>query len=158
MVTNLVEKGNLEKPVILFNRTEKRATDLSAKLPSGKTVVSTSIEDAVAKADIIFTMLGDDNAVKDTIAAALKNDVKGKLFVECSTVHPDVTEFIAKSVQEKEAEMVACPGEQILQKRRGPTMLTQLQSFWCASNGRCWSTDLRSGWSSTSSQKGHSLL
>jgi len=109
MCKNLVEKGDLDKPLIIFNRTQKRATDLNARLPSGKSVVASSLEEAVSKGDIVFTCLGDDAAIQDTIATAVKGDVKGKLFVDCSTVHPDTTNMLAKSIQAQGAEMVACP-------------------------------------------------
>ena len=109
MCKNLVEKGNLGKPLIIFNRTQKRAEDLKSQFPSGKSTVASSLDEAVSNADIIFSCVGDDAAIKDTIAAALKNDVKGKLFVDCSTVHPDTTNMLAKSIQEQGAEMVACP-------------------------------------------------
>ena len=107
MCKNLVEKGNLDKPLVIFNRTPERAHDLNAKLPSGKSTVASSLEEAVSKADIIFTCLGDDAAVKDTIANAVKVDVKGKLFVDCSTIHPDSTNLLAKSIQDSGAEFVA---------------------------------------------------
>lgn len=113
MCKNLVEKGDLDKPLIIFNRTQKRAFDLNSKLPSGKSIVASSLDEAVAKADIIFTCLGDDAAISDTIAAAVKGDVKGKLFVDCSTVHPDTTNKLAKSIQGQGAEMVACPGMEL---------------------------------------------
>lgn len=109
MSKNLVEKGNLDKPLILFNRTEKRATDLSKTLPSGKSTVSTSVEDLVSKSDIIFTCVGNDAAINETFGTILKDNVKGKLFVECSTVHPETTEALAKKTTEAGAEFVACP-------------------------------------------------
>ena len=107
MCKNLVEKGNLDKPLIIFNRTQKRATDLSTQLPPGASTVASTLEEAVSKADIIFTCLGDDAAVKDTIANALKVNVKGKLFVDCSTIHPDSTNWLAKTIQDGGAELVA---------------------------------------------------
>ena len=107
MCKNLVEKGNLDKPLIIFNRTQKRADDLNATLPSGKSTVVSSLEEAVSKADIIFTCLGDDAAVKDTIANAVKVGVKGKLLVDCSTIHPDSTNLLAKKIQDSGAELVA---------------------------------------------------
>jgi 3-hydroxyisobutyrate dehydrogenase-like beta-hydroxyacid dehydrogenase len=109
MCKNLVEKGQLDKPLIIFNRTEKRATDLSKSLPSGKSTVASSIEDAVSKSDIIFTCVGDDAAINDTIDTALKGNAKGKLFVDCSTVHPDTTEGMAAKITAHGAEFVACP-------------------------------------------------
>ena len=107
MCKNLVEKGDLDKPLIIFNRTQKRATDLNLRLPSGKSTVASSLEEAVSKADIIFTCLGDDAAITDTIDTVVKGDVKGKLFVDCSTVHPDTTNKLAKSIQAQGAELVA---------------------------------------------------
>ncbi|KAI1436333.1 NAD binding domain of 6-phosphogluconate dehydrogenase-domain-containing protein [Xylaria sp. CBS 124048] len=109
MCKNLVEKGGLDKPLILYNRTRKRADDLAATLPTGKTEVVESIEEGVRKADIIFTIVSNDAAVKETIGTILKCDVKGKLIVECSTIHPDVTKQIAQDVLGKGAEFVASP-------------------------------------------------
>ncbi|KAF2235638.1 hypothetical protein EV356DRAFT_444624 [Viridothelium virens] len=109
MVKNLVEKGNLDKPLIIYNRTPKRAEDLSAKLPAGKTKVATSIDSAVKPADIIFTCVGDDKAITDTIDTCLKAEAKGKLFVDCSTIHPDTTNALAKAIVAQGAEFVACP-------------------------------------------------
>ena len=107
MCKNLVEKGDLDKALIIFNRTPKRATDLHENLPSGKSTIASSLEEAVSNADIIFTCLGDDAAIKDTIATAVEGNVKGKLFVDCSTVHPDTTDTLAKSIQAQGAEFVA---------------------------------------------------
>lgn len=109
MCKNLVEKGQLDKPLILYNRTSQRATDLSASLPSGKATVATSISDLVLKSDVIFTCVGDDDAVNSTIDAALQGDAKGKLFVDCSTVHPETTEALAEKVTSAGASFVACP-------------------------------------------------
>jgi 3-hydroxyisobutyrate dehydrogenase-like beta-hydroxyacid dehydrogenase len=104
MSKNLIEKGQLDKPLIIFNRTPKRATDLSKSLPTGKSTVASSVEDAVSKSDIIFTCVGDDAAVNEIIDAALKSGVEGKLFVDCSTIHPETTEGLAKRITAAGAE------------------------------------------------------
>ena len=109
MCKNLVEKGDLDKPLIIFNRTVKRANDLNSKLPFGKSTVAADLDEAVSKAEIVFTCLGDDAAIIDTISTATKGDVKGKLFVDCSTVHPDTTNRLAERFQAQGAEFVACP-------------------------------------------------
>ncbi|KAK4979545.1 hypothetical protein LTR66_002637 [Elasticomyces elasticus] len=109
MVRNLVEKGNLSKPLILYNRTTTHAKDLSSQFGSGKTSVVSSIEEAVKSSDIIFTCVSDDKAMEDTIDTALKGDVKGKLFVDCSTIHPDTTDKLAQTIKSAGAEFVACP-------------------------------------------------
>jgi len=53
--------------------------------------------------------VGDDAAINETIDSALKGETKGKLFVDCSTVHPDTTEGLAKKITAAGAEFVACP-------------------------------------------------
>lgn len=107
MCKNLVEKGNLAEPLIIYNRTASKAETLSGKI--GHSTVSPSLTEAVLKSDIIFVCLGDDAAVQSNIKEALKSDVKGKLFVDCSTIHPDTTASIAKSIEEAGASFVACP-------------------------------------------------
>ena len=46
----------------------------------------------------------------ETFEEILKMDIRGKLFLESSTVVPDVTNRIAKEVEEAGAEFVAMPG------------------------------------------------
>jgi 3-hydroxyisobutyrate dehydrogenase-like beta-hydroxyacid dehydrogenase len=109
MCKNLVEKGNLQQPLLIYNRTQKRAEDLSAKI-SGTTKVASTVAEAVSPSDIIFTCLGDDAAMQETIASALKTgSVKNKLFVDCSTIHPDTTNAISKQVTDAGAHFVAMP-------------------------------------------------
>lgn len=69
-----------------------------------------TIEDAVKEADIIFMCLGDDASVNATVNKALEQDVRGKLIVDCSTVHPDTTNALEKSITDKGAEFVGMPG------------------------------------------------
>jgi 3-hydroxyisobutyrate dehydrogenase-like beta-hydroxyacid dehydrogenase len=110
MCKNLVEKGNLDKPLILYNRTKKRSDDLAASIGSSKAKVVDNIGDAVKEADIVFMCLGDDAAVNDTVDTVLQQDVKGKLIVDCSTVHPDTTNGLEKKITGKGAEFVGMPG------------------------------------------------
>jgi len=111
MVKNIVEKGNLDKPIIIHNRTVARAEKLVSSLPSDSAKVAKSLEDAVNPSDIIFTCVGDDKAIEETINTALKGNAKGKLFVDCSTIHPDTTDKLAKTINDAGAEFVACPGK-----------------------------------------------
>jgi len=109
MSKNLVEKGNLGQPLMLYNRSKQRSIDLSRKLPAGTTEVVESVGDGVAKADVIFICLANDAAVSETIETALQGDVRGKLFIDSSTLHPDTTEKIAEAVVARGAEFVAAP-------------------------------------------------
>ena len=109
MCKNLVEKGNLDQPLMLYNRTKQRSVDLSQKLPPGKSEVVESVEAGVSKADIIFLTLSDDQVVESTVAEAIKSDVKGKLFVDSSTIHPETTERVANAILGAGADFVAAP-------------------------------------------------
>lgn len=109
MCKNLVEKGNLDQPLMLFNRSKQRSIELSQKLPFTKTEVMESVEDGISKADIIFICLANDQAVEATVSQAARGNVHGKLFVDCSTIHPETTEKIAKTIIGAGAEFVAAP-------------------------------------------------
>lgn len=109
MVKNIVEKGKYTSPLLIYNRTSARSEKLASTLPSDKVKVAT-IEECVKGADIIFTCVGDDAAIKDTIDTALKvPESKQKLFVDCSTVHPDTTNGLTKTIKDAGASFVACP-------------------------------------------------
>ena len=109
MCKNIVEKGNLQLPLLLYNRSTEKAVALSTRLAPEKTEVVESITAGTAKADVIFTSLANDAAVQEALGKALEVPVEGKLFVECSTIHPDTTEAMAKAVRAKGAEFVAAP-------------------------------------------------
>jgi 3-hydroxyisobutyrate dehydrogenase-like beta-hydroxyacid dehydrogenase len=122
MCLNLVEKGKLDKPLVIYNRTKKRSDDLAAKIASdvgsGKTKVVDTINDAVKGSDIILMCLGDDAAVNETVDVILQEDIKGKLIVDCSTVHPDTTNALEKNITAKGAEFVAMPGMSSLKSEK----------------------------------------
>ncbi|KAF2713911.1 6-phosphogluconate dehydrogenase-like protein NAD-binding protein [Pleomassaria siparia CBS 279.74] len=109
MCKNLVEKGNLDKPLILYNRTPKRADQLAEKFGADKTTVASTIADAVKDADIIFMCLGDDASVQDVVNAILEQHIENKLIVDCSTVHPDTTNLLEKQVTAAGLEFVGMP-------------------------------------------------
>ena len=113
MCKNLVQKGNLSSPLVLYNRTAKRANELSDRV--GNCIVSSSITNAVADADIIFSCLTDDNAVLETFTEILKHDVKGKLFVSCSTTQPETSDKLASLVEAQDAGLVTMPGKSYCQ-------------------------------------------
>ena len=110
MVKNLVEKGDYTAPILIYNRTTARAEKLVSTLPSGKAKVATSIAEAVKEADYIFVCVANDQAVEETFSTALSiPESKGKLFIDCSTIHPDKTNTLAKQITAAGAEFVACP-------------------------------------------------
>lgn len=108
MTKNLVVKGNLDKPLILYNRTRARAEEHSSVI--GHATVANSLEEVVEKAQIIWSCLENQEAVLKTYDEFLTSDVKGTLFLECSTIRPEVTDQIAKRVLNAGGEFVAMPG------------------------------------------------
>lgn len=110
MCKNLVQKGNLEKPLILWNRTASRTVELSERI--GHSIVAETVEEAVAPADIIFSCLTGEIAVNATFDKLFKTDIKGKLFVECSTVLAAHMNELAKKVEAAGANFIAMPGMQ----------------------------------------------
>jgi 3-hydroxyisobutyrate dehydrogenase-like beta-hydroxyacid dehydrogenase len=112
MCKNLVEKGSLDKPLLLYNRTKKRSDDLSVKLGTSRTEAISSISEGVQRADIVFTCLSNDAAVLETYGSIVKvnsGSFKGKLFVDCSTISPDTVDDVAKQVIDAGGEFVASP-------------------------------------------------
>jgi 3-hydroxyisobutyrate dehydrogenase-like beta-hydroxyacid dehydrogenase len=108
MASNIVTKGNLSSPLIVYNRTKKRSDDLNAKLSSALSVAST-ISEAVGPADIIFSCVTDDRSVNSTFEEILKLDIKGKLFVDCSTIHPGTASTLTDAVLAKDARFISMP-------------------------------------------------
>ena len=108
MTKNLVAKGNIEKPLILYNRTRSRADEHSAKI--GHSSVAATLEEAVVTSDIIWSCVQDQQAVTECFEKILTYDLHGKLFLECSTISPEVTNGLAKRVLSAGGEFVAMPG------------------------------------------------
>jgi 3-hydroxyisobutyrate dehydrogenase-like beta-hydroxyacid dehydrogenase len=114
MAKNLVEKGSLEKPLLVYNRSKKPSDDLVEKLGAEQCQAIDSVVEGVERSDIIFSCLKDDAAVKEILGDIAKSvDVKGKTFIECSTIFPDTTDEVVKMMTDAGAEFVACPGASI---------------------------------------------
>lgn len=109
MSKNLAQSGSLEKPLILWNRTASTAHEHAEEI--GNAVVSESIENAVANAEIIWSCFSGDVAVRQSFDTILNQDIKGKLFLECSTVSPEATDEVAERVIKAGAEFVTMPGK-----------------------------------------------
>jgi 3-hydroxyisobutyrate dehydrogenase len=105
MVARLLDQG--QKPVI-WNRSADKAKPL---LERGA-VWAESPAKLAAQSDIILSILIDDNAVRavyDGPNGLFSGDVKGKLFVEMSTVSPTLPQALAKTAKAKGASVLECP-------------------------------------------------
>jgi 3-hydroxyisobutyrate dehydrogenase len=94
--------------VMVWNRTAEKTTPLAA---AGATVAATPRELSTA-ADCTITMLTDAAAIDATYEGQnglLAGNVRGKLFIDMSTVRPEVEAALAAKVREKGAALVECP-------------------------------------------------
>jgi 3-hydroxyisobutyrate dehydrogenase len=99
---------SLGNEVTVWNRTPDKAKPLA---DAGAKVVKSPAEVAAAS-DIVVTLLTDGaaiDAVYNGPNGLLAGDVKGKLFIEMSTVPPKVETDLAPKVRGKGATMVECP-------------------------------------------------
>ncbi len=94
--------------VTVWNRSPAKAQALAQH---GATVAASPAQLA-ASADIILSILTDANAIAaayDGPEGLLSGAIKGKLFVEMSTVRPDTQRALAARIQAKGAAMIDCP-------------------------------------------------
>lgn len=77
-----------------------------------------------AAADIIITVVSDDRAMKKIYIGGLLSGAKGKLFINCATVTPDIHVWVEQKCQAKSAESLeACMASSITQARQGTLYL-----------------------------------
>jgi 3-hydroxyisobutyrate dehydrogenase len=98
----------LKHEVTVWNRTAGKTKDLAA---AGAKVAATPAA-LVEAVDTIITILTDDKAIEALYhgpQGLLSGKAAGKLFVEMSTVRPEVAIALEKKVKEKGASLIDCP-------------------------------------------------
>jgi len=111
MAKNLSLKGNLDSPIIVWNRTVAKAQKLRERPVDCR--IAESVADAVSNSDIVFSCLANDEATIAVFEEAFKVDVTGKLFVSCETITPELSEKLAGIAANKGAGFVSMPGKSI---------------------------------------------
>jgi 3-hydroxyisobutyrate dehydrogenase len=94
--------------VTVWNRTPQKAKALAAV---GAAVAATPRELSNAS-DVVITVLTDAAAIDATYHGAnglLAGDVRGKLYIEMSTVRPEIETALAARVSAKGAALIECP-------------------------------------------------
>jgi 3-hydroxyisobutyrate dehydrogenase len=105
IAARLIEVGH---EVTVWNRSPEKAKPLAQA--GGK--VAGSPAEVAAASEAVITMLTDGaaiDAVYNGPSGLLSGDVKGKLFIEMSTVAPKVETGLAPKVRAKGAVLVECP-------------------------------------------------
>lgn len=105
IASRLIEVGH---QVTVWNRTANKTEPL---VKEGAVATSTPAELA-SRSDVIITILTDSAAIDSVFhgpSGLLSGDVRGKLFIEMSTVQPHTEVALAEKVRAKGAAFVECP-------------------------------------------------
>ena len=105
ITARLIDRGH---QVTVWNRTRAKAEPLTKM---GASIAATAAELSTAN-DIIVSILTDGNAIAgayDSPDGLLSGTIKGKVFVEMSTVRPEVVRSLAERVRAKGAVLVESP-------------------------------------------------
>ncbi|MCJ8153395.1 NAD(P)-dependent oxidoreductase [Chryseobacterium sp. SSA4.19] len=101
MAKNLEKSGSL---LSVYNRTIEKAEEFKEN-----SVVCHTVSEVIRNSDIIFTMLTNDDAVKAVYEEILTQNISEKLFVDMSTISPELTKEISAAIIIKEAGFIDAP-------------------------------------------------
>ncbi|TIA39678.1 3-hydroxyisobutyrate dehydrogenase [Aureobasidium pullulans] len=92
---------------LIFNNRTMASGDSLKGLGASPT---SSFGELVTKSDVIFTMVNNDDTLKSLLQQAYDTkDLSGKIFVDCSTVHPDTTKAVTEEITKHKATYLAAP-------------------------------------------------
>ncbi len=88
-------------------------------------LAATSLSEVTANADIIFTVVTDDGAMREIFTAEnLLKDASGKTFINCATLSPELQQEVDAAAQAAGANTLeACMASSIPQARNGELYL-----------------------------------
>ncbi len=93
------------------------AGDLGAQAPA-------TLAEVTRLADVILTVVTDDRAMKSIFTGGLLRRARGKLFVNCATITPEVHQWVeAKAEKAGASSLEACMASSITQARQGSLYL-----------------------------------
>ncbi|SEA09919.1 3-hydroxyisobutyrate dehydrogenase [Arachidicoccus rhizosphaerae] len=98
---------HLEKaayPLSVYNRTKEKAEEFK-----GKAVIADSIKELVGTADVIFTMLTNDQAVRAVYDEIAAENIQGKLFVDMSTISRAISLEVNQALKAKGGAFLDAP-------------------------------------------------
>src|SRR2546426_6631909 len=108
----------------VYDSNRKAATDLAGELGCA---AAQDLSEVTAESDVIFTVVTDDNAMRQIFSDdgdnLLKN-ARGKLFINCATISPQVHVDVEKVARKAGAQTLeACMASSITQAREGSLYL-----------------------------------
>lgn len=102
MAMNLL-KGGFD--VAVYNRSAEKMQSL---ISAGARSFS-SIEEVVPNSNVVFTMLSDDAGVSAVYNDLLKSDISKKLFINMSTISPELTIKLSEQIEAKGGHYLDAP-------------------------------------------------
>ena len=94
--------ASLGHEMMVWNRTPDKAR--ATRLP-----VAASARELAERCELVISILTDAKAVEQVYREMLAGEVKGRLFVEMSTVRPETQKALSRKVLSSGAQMVECP-------------------------------------------------
>ena len=108
----------------VFDANRKAATDLAGEIGAA---ACQDLSEVTAQSDIVFTVVSDDAAMRQIFAGSSDNllvNARGKLFVNCATISPNVHVEVEQLAEKAGAQTVeACMASSITQAREGTLYL-----------------------------------
>lgn len=99
------------------DRAKELAQELGCK-------AAASLAEVTAGSDIIFTVVSDDAAMKQVFGDGLLTDARGKLFINCATLTPQIHHWVQERCKSAGAQSLeACMASSIPQARNGQLYL-----------------------------------
>ncbi|WQF78933.1 Putative 6-phosphogluconate dehydrogenase, NADP-binding, 6-phosphogluconate dehydrogenase, domain 2 [Colletotrichum destructivum] len=90
--------------LIYTNRTLSRGDSLKEL----GAIPAETVGEVARKSDVIFSCVSNDAVLQDTANEIIKSgDITNKIYVDCSTVHPDTSAAISKQITEAGGQFVA---------------------------------------------------
>src|SRR5437762_9808409 len=108
----------------VYDSNRKAATGLAAELGCA---AAQDLSEVTAESDLIFTVVSDDNAMRNIFTGSGDNllvNARGRLFINCATISPQVHVELEKLAHKAGAETLeACMASSIPQAREGSLYL-----------------------------------
>src|SRR5438477_8680062 len=108
----------------VYDSNRKAATDLAAELGCA---AAQDLSEVTAESDVIFTVVTDDKAMQEIFSGVGDNllvNARGKLFINCATISPQVHVDVEKLAGKAGAQSLeACMASSITQAREGKLYL-----------------------------------
>src|SRR5881296_3700146 len=108
----------------VYDANRATATSLASELGCA---AAQDLSDVTAESDVIFTVVTDDNAMREIFSGSGDNlllNARGKLFINCATISPQVHVDVEKLAEKAGAQTLeACMASSIPQAREGKLYL-----------------------------------